>query len=95
MTARDTITIERSTAGGFRLLASQWVPQPREQVFALFSDAFQLEALTPPWLRFAVLTPGPIAISAGLLIDYRMRLHGAPIRASLLQMGEELKRRLR
>ncbi len=80
MRARDTITIERSPTGGFRLQAQQWVPQPREQVFALFSDAFQLEALTPPWLKFAVLTPGPIAIAAGTLIDYRLRLHGVPIR---------------
>jgi ligand-binding SRPBCC domain-containing protein len=80
MTVEPSITIERAPDGGFRLQAQQWVPQPREQVFALFSDAFQLEALTPPWLKFAVLTPGPIAIAAGTLIDYRLRLHGVPIR---------------
>jgi ligand-binding SRPBCC domain-containing protein len=80
MTVEHPITIEPLPAGGFRLSASQWVPQPREQVFALFSDAFQLEALTPPWLKFAVLTPAPIEIAAGTLIDYRLRLHGVPIR---------------
>ena len=80
MKVEQPITIEPLPEGGFRLQAQQWVPQPREQVFTLFSDAFQLEALTPPWLRFSVLTPAPIEIAAGTLIDYRLRLHGVPIR---------------
>jgi ligand-binding SRPBCC domain-containing protein len=49
-------------------------------VFAFFSDAFQLEALTPVWLRFSVLTPRPIQIQRGTLIDYRLRVRGLPIR---------------
>jgi ligand-binding SRPBCC domain-containing protein len=48
-------------------------------VFAFFSDAFQLENLTPPWLNFTVQTPGPISIQEGTRIDYRLRLHGVPI----------------
>jgi ligand-binding SRPBCC domain-containing protein len=49
-------------------------------VFAFFSDAFQLERLTPPWLRLAVLTPAPIRIGAGTDIDYRLTVHGLPVR---------------
>lgn len=49
-------------------------------MFALFSDAFQLERLTPPWLRFRVLTPGPISMREGQLIDYQLKLHGLPVR---------------
>ena len=64
---------------GFRLEAVQFLPQPGEKVFQLFSDAFQLEKLTPPWLQFCVLTPAPIEIAAGTLIDYRLKLHGIPI----------------
>lgn len=76
-----SIRIERSPVGrGFRLVAEQLLPQPRPTVFDFFSDAFQLETLTPPWLHFAVLTPAPIVMREGLLIDYRLRLHGLPVR---------------
>jgi ligand-binding SRPBCC domain-containing protein len=49
-------------------------------VFEFFSDAHQLEQITPPWLHFHVLTPRPVAMFPGALIDYRLRLHWIPIR---------------
>jgi ligand-binding SRPBCC domain-containing protein len=51
-----------------------------DQVFAFFSAARNLEQLTPPWLRFEVLTPEPVQMRAGTLIEYRLRLHGLPLR---------------
>ena len=45
-----------------------------------FQTRFELEKLTPPWLEFSVLTPAPITIEAGTIIDYRLKLHGIPIR---------------
>jgi ligand-binding SRPBCC domain-containing protein len=81
MTLSPDIRIGPSPAGdGFRLHTEFVLPQVREDVFRFFADAFQLETLTPPWLNFAVLTPAPIDICAGTLIDYRLRLHGVPIR---------------
>ena len=78
---QDSIRIDRAPTGrGFRLEASQWLPHPREGVFEFFSDAFQLEALTPPWMHFSVLTPAPIHMESGVLIDYRLRVHGIPLR---------------
>ncbi len=65
---------------GWILETELWVPQPLADVFSLFADAFQLEAITPPWLNFQVVTPRPIEIREGTLIDYRLRLHGIPIR---------------
>ena len=64
----------------FQLTASQWLPQAPEEVFAYFADAFNLERITPPWLRFRVLTPPPIEMRSGMEIDYRLRLRGLPLR---------------
>jgi ligand-binding SRPBCC domain-containing protein len=77
----DQIWITGSPTGrGSRLEATQFLPYPREVVFQFFADAFQLEMITPPWLRFVVLTPAPITMRLGLRIDYRLRLHGVPVR---------------
>lgn len=59
---------------------AQLVPQAAGEAFAFFADAFNLEAITPPWLRFRILTPRPIAMAEGALIDYRLALHGVPCR---------------
>lgn len=62
------------------LHTEQWLPAPLERVFAFYSDAVQLELITPAWLHFHVLTPQPFQIKQGSLIDYRLRLHRIPVR---------------
>ncbi len=64
----------------FRLRSSVLLEHSRESLFAFFSDAFQLQRITPDWLNFRILTPAPIIIQRGSLIDYQIRLHGIPIR---------------
>ena len=63
----------------FTLESAQWLPRLPEDIFPFYSDAFRLEELTPPLLRFRVVTPPPIEMRAGVEIDYRLRLHGIPM----------------
>lgn len=62
----------------YLLTATALLSAPLVRVFPFFADAQNLESITPPWLRFRILTPLPIAMAEGTLIDYRLRLHGIP-----------------
>jgi ligand-binding SRPBCC domain-containing protein len=65
---------------GFHVLRrEQRLPGPPEAVFPFFADAGNLEAITPSWLAFRIVTPRPIEMRAGALIEYRLRLHGVPV----------------
>lgn len=66
--------------GHYRLTVTQWVERPQDEVFDFFADTENLERITPPWLRFQILTPSPITMRIGCEIDYRLRLHTIPIR---------------
>ncbi len=56
------------------------LPVALGEVFDFFAEAGNLEKLTPPWLRFEVLSEGPITMAAGALIDYRIHWRGIPLR---------------
>ena len=58
---------------------SQVVPVGVDEAFAFFADAGNLEAITPPWLRFRILE-APRTLERGSLLAYRLRLFGLPIR---------------
>jgi ligand-binding SRPBCC domain-containing protein len=65
---------------GHRLERVQLIPSPPSAVFAFFSDATNLERITPGFLHFRIVSPRPIRMAAGTLIDYELRLYGLPLR---------------
>ncbi len=79
---RDSRNIAASGSAGvawmqlFVLESCQWLPRTPDEIFHFYADAFNLEQLTPPWLRFQVVTSPPVTMVAGAEIDYRLRLHG-------------------
>lgn len=76
----DAASISFDRRGRHHVLSSaQWVPAAPAACVAFFSDAANLESLTPPFLRFRILTPLPIAMRTGALIEYRLSLLGVPL----------------
>ena len=69
-----------STAPRFVFRSKFWLPRPVDEVFPFFADAHNLQELTPPFLQFRVLTPRPIPMAPGTRIDYRLTIHGFPVR---------------
>ena len=57
-----------------------WLPVPPEELFPFFGNAANLDAITPGWLHFHIVTPQPIVMREGALIDYRLRVRGLPLR---------------
>ena len=66
--------------GPYRLHWELWVPHPLPAVFDFFSRAENLEQITPPWMRFRILTPAPIVMKPGATIAYSLRVRGIPLR---------------
>jgi len=62
------------------LRREQRLEAPPETVFPFFADARNLETITPPLLRFRLLTPEPIAMGPGTFLQYALRIHGVPVR---------------
>ena len=56
------------------------IERPIDEVFAFFGDALNLERITPPELRFRILTATPIEMRPGARIEYRLSLFGVPFK---------------
>jgi len=66
--------------GEHELKTTTTLSMPIDEVFAFFSEAGNLERVTPPELGFQIDTPLPIEMGKGTLIEYTLRLFGFPIR---------------
>ena len=63
----------------YELDVEQFIDQPVEKVFEFFSRPENLEEITPPRLGFTIMTPSPIPMEKGSLIDYTIRILGFPV----------------
>jgi uncharacterized protein len=66
--------------GSHQLVREQWLAREPEEVFAFFADPYNLEKITPDFLRFQVSGVSTPAMQDGTCIDYRLSLHGVPMR---------------
>lgn len=67
--------------GGNRILETETLlPAPLDEVFPFFAEAENLERITPPELAFDIVTPLPVKMATGTVLDYRLRLAGIPFR---------------
>lgn len=64
----------------YQLKTEIWLPKPRQEIFEFFADPSNLERLTPGWLRFEMITEKTVAIKQGVRLDYRLRVHGIPVK---------------
>lgn len=57
----------------YSLTRTQVLPATPSQVFRFFENPENLATITPDWLTFRILTPQPLEMKAGALIDYTIR----------------------
>lgn len=64
----------------YTLQREQWVAAPLHGIFPFFAQPENLALITPPGLRFRLLTPSPVEMEYGRIIDYTIRVMGLPVR---------------
>ncbi len=67
----------------------QRLPLKPGEVFPFFESPENLARITPPWLNFRILTPSPIEMKVGTVIDYTIRWLGIPVRWRILITSHE------
>jgi ligand-binding SRPBCC domain-containing protein len=60
----------------YTLHRRQWLPRGLHETFEFFERPENLPRITPAWLRFRILTPAPIVMRRGLILDYQVRVAG-------------------
>jgi uncharacterized protein (TIGR01777 family) len=76
--ALDSLLRPEGKAGSHTFTSYQWLKNDKEEVFTFFSKAENLEIITPPWLNFKILKKSDNEIKQGTLIDYKLKIKGAP-----------------
>jgi uncharacterized protein (TIGR01777 family) len=78
--ALNDLLSPKKMKGAYTLEAYQWLPIAKDKVFQFFSDAHNLEAITPRWLNFRIDKMSDTEIKKNTLIDYSLKVRGIPIK---------------
>jgi ligand-binding SRPBCC domain-containing protein len=78
--AHSLLEFTKAGRNDYHLTCEHWVPRPLDEVFAFFADPLNLDRLTPPDMKFQLVTPQPIEMKPGVMLDYTLRVRGIPIR---------------
>lgn len=73
-------SLQAKWGGYFYYQGEQFIPLPLENVFSFFSQAKNLEKISPPFLQFKVKSMSTQQIQKGTLIDYQLKVRGIPAR---------------
>lgn len=63
----------------YTLRREQLLPRSLDEVFSFFERPENLEAITPPWLNFKMITPTPVHMKQGSIFDYTLRVRGVSV----------------
>lgn len=78
--AMQDLLAPKGLKGAYTLRVDQFVPAPKEKVFDFFSDARNLQAITPDWLNFKIEKFSDDPVKAGTLIDYSLTIKMVPVK---------------
>lgn len=69
---------EKKIKNAHYLHMKQWIPVPINKVWDFFSSIYNLEKITPPWLKFKIRSCSTERIKKGTQIKYDLSIHGVP-----------------
>jgi len=73
--------------------SKQFINKPVELVFSFFSDAKNLQQITPKTLDFKILSQSSDPVQKGTVIEYKLKIHGVPVnwRTKILEYEKNVK----
>ena len=76
----EQLSITRGKDASYVLRSQIAVESSLSDTFAFFADAENLNLITPDWLKFTIVSDTPIKMSSGTQIEYRLKIHGFPVK---------------
>lgn len=63
----------------YKLECEMLIETSLQETFAFFQDPYNLKKITPPWMRFEVISKDRVEMKKGADIEYRIRWMGLPM----------------
>jgi ligand-binding SRPBCC domain-containing protein len=76
----EQLSITRGKDACYVLRSQTTVHRNLSDTFDFFANAENLNLITPAWLKFTIVSETPIKMGPGTQIDYRLKIHGFPVK---------------